>query len=406
MGMSVVHERCAGIDVHKRQVTVCVEVPGQHEIREFATDTASLLKLAGWLQELRIDDMAMEATGSYWKPVYNILEASGLRPIVGNAAHLKRVPGRKTDAKDAEWLCDLHRHGLITASFIPARAQRELRELVQYRVSLVAERAAEANRIAKVLEGGNIKLGSVVSDILGVSSREMLAALARGEQDAEVMAKMARGRLEDKHDALVLALHGRMSEHQREMLRWQLQHVGFLDEQIAVLDAKVAERLDPHKPEIKRLTTLPGVSQRTAEVVLAVAGADMTQFASADHLISWAGMCPGNNQSGGKRRNGRARKGNQTLRTTLVQAGQAAGRSKGTYLGAMYRRLAMRRGGKRAAMAVGRHILQAAYFILRDAVVYQELGPNYYDERRKEAVTRSAVKRLEQLGYKVAIEAA
>lgn len=406
MGLAVVHERCAGIDVHKRQVTVCVQVPGQHEIREFATDTGSLLSLADWLQGLRVDDIAMEATGSYWKPVYNILEASGLRPIVGNAAHLKAVPGRKTDVKDAEWLCDLHRHGLVKASFIPARSQREVRELVRYRATIVAERAAEANRIAKVLEGGNIKLGSVVTDILGVSSREMLAALARGVEDPEVLAKMARGRLEEKHDQLVAALRGRMSAHQREMLQWQLQHVGFLDEQIARLDAKVAERLRPFEQEIKRLDSIPGVSQRTAEVILAEVGADMGHFPDADHLVSWAGMCPGNNQSGGKRRNGRTRKGNQALRAALVQSGQAAGRSKGTYLGALFRRLATRRGGKRAAMAVGRHILQAAYFILRDGVEYRELGANYYDERRKAAVTRSAVKRLERLGYKVTLGAA
>ncbi len=406
MGLAVVHERCAGIDVHKRQVTVCVQVPGQHEIREFATDTGSLLSLADWLQGLRVDDIAMEATGSYWKPVYNILEASGLRPIVGNAAHLKAVPGRKTDVKDAEWLCDLHRHGLVKASFIPARSQREVRELVRYRATIVAERAAEANRIAKVLEGGNIKLGSVVTDILGVSSREMLAALARGVEDPEVLAKMARGRLEEKHDQLVAALRGRMSAHQREMLQWQLQHVGFLDEQIARLDAKVAERLRPFEQEIKRLDSIPGVSQRTAEVILAEVGADMGHFPDADHLISWAGMCPGNNQSGGKRRNGRTRKGNQALRAAMVQSGQAAGRSKGTYLGALFRRLATRRGGKRAAMAVGRHILQAAYFILRDGVEYRELGANYYDERRKVAVTRSAVKRLERLGYKVTLGAA
>ncbi len=406
MGLAVVHERCAGIDVHKRQVTVCVQVPGQHEIREFATDTGSLLSLADWLQGLRVDDIAMEATGSYWKPVYNILEASGLRPIVGNAAHLKAVPGRKTDVKDAEWLCDLHRHGLVKASFIPARSQREVRELVRYRATIVAERAAEANRIAKVLEGGNIKLGSVVTDILGVSSREMLAALARGVEDPEVLAKMARGRLEEKHDQLVAALRGRMSAHQREMLQWQLQHVGFLDEQIARLDAKVAERLRPFEQEIKRLDSIPGVSQRTAEVILAEVGADMGHFPDADHLVSWAGMCPGNNQSGGKRRNGRTRKGNQALRAAMVQSGQAAGRSKGTYLGALFRRLATRRGGKRAAMAVGRHILQAAYFILRDGVEYRELGANYYDERRKVAVTRSAVKRLERLGYKVTLGAA
>ena len=230
-------------------------------MRGFATDTASLLDMVDWLQSLRIDDVAMEATGSYWKLVYNLLEAAGMRPIVGNVSPMKAVPGRKADTKDAEWICELHRHGLIKASFIPARAQRELRELVAYRSTLVAARASEANRIAKVLEGGNIKLGSVVSDILGKSSRSMLRALAAGEDDPKVLAAKAEGTLRAKHDDLLLALHGRMSAHQREMLGTQLQHVEFLDQQIAELDATVAERLDPHGQEIERLCTIPGRSQ-------------------------------------------------------------------------------------------------------------------------------------------------
>jgi len=220
--LDVVLDRCAGIDVHKRQVTVHVHVPGCQETREFATDTGSLLTLVDWLQELRIDDVAMEGTGSYWKPVYNFLEAANLKPIIGNASHIKAVPGRKTDVKDAEWICDLHRFGLIRASFVPARAQRELRALVAYRSTLIAERASEANRIAKVLEGGNIKLGSVVTDILGKSSRNMLAALAKAEDDPKVLADMAEWKLKSKHDALLLALHGRMTAHQRKMLGWQL----------------------------------------------------------------------------------------------------------------------------------------------------------------------------------------
>ncbi len=308
MGLALVHERCAGIDVHKRQVTVCVQVPGRHEVREFATDTAALLALVDWLQDLRIDDIAMEATGSYWKPVYNLFEATGMRPIVGNAAHLKAVPGRRTDVKDAEWLCDLHRHGLVKASFIPARAQRELREVSRYRSTVVAERAAEANRIAKVLEGGNIKLASVVTEILGVSSREMLAALASGVEDPEVLAKMARGRLESKHDELVAALRGRMTDHQRKMLLMQLEHVSFLDAQIAQLDALVAERLGPLESEIERLDSIPGVSQRTAEVILAEIGADMAQFPSADHAFSGeaGGSIVGERAEGGHQdRNGR-----------------------------------------------------------------------------------------------------
>lgn len=362
--------------------------------------------MVDWLQELRIDDVAMEATGSYWKPVYNLLEAAGMRPIVGNASHMKAVPGRKTDTKDAEWICDLHRHGLIKASFIPPRAQRELRELVGYRSTLIAERASEANRIAKVLEGGNIKLGSVVTHILGKSSRNMLAALAAGIEDPRALADMAEGKLRSKRDDLLLALHGRMTIHQRQMLGWQLKHVAFLDEQIRELDTKVASCLDPHEQEIERLCTIPGVSQRTAEVILAEAGADMRRFPDADHLVSWAGMCPGSNESGGKRRPARTRHGSKILKATLVQAGQAAGRTKNTYLGATYRLLAVRRGAKRAAIAVGRHILQAAYYILRDGTTYRELGANYHDERRKEAVKRAALSRLQRLGYTVTVEPA
>jgi transposase len=404
LGLDVVRERCAGIDVHKRQITVHVRAPGNQEAREFATDTSSLLTMVDWLQELRIVDVAMEGTGSYWKPVYNILEACGLKPIIGNASHMKAVPGRKTDVKDAEWICDLHRHGLIRASFVPPRAQRELRELVTYRSTLIAERASEANRIAKVLEGGNIKLSSVVTDILGKSSRNMLAALARGEDNPTVLADMAEGKLKSKRDDLLLALHGRMTAHQRKMLGWQLQHVEFLDAQIRELDAKVAECLDPHEQEIERLCTIPGVSVRSAEVILAAIGTDMKQFPSADHLISWAGMCPASNESGGKRRPARTRHGNELLKATMVQAGQAAGRSIGTYLGATYRLLAARRGKKKAAVAVGRHILQTAYYILRDGTEYQELGANFHDERRKEAVKRRAIARLQRLGYEVTVQ--
>lgn len=399
----MVRQRCAGIDVHKRQVTVHVQVPGRGETREFPADTGSLLVMVDWLQEFKIDDVAMEATGAYWKPVYNLLEAAGMRPIVGNASHMKAVPGRKTDTKDAEWICDLHRHGLIKASFIPPRAQRELRELVVYRSTLITERASEANRIAKVLEGGNIKLGGVVTDILGKSSRKMLAALAAGVDDPKALADMAEGRLRNKHDDLLLALHGRMTTHQREMLGWQLKHVEFLDAQIRELDAKVAACLDPHEQEIERLCTIPGVSQRTAEVILAEVGVDMRQFPNADHLVSWSGLCPGSNESGGKRRPARSRHGNKLLKATLVQAGQAAGRSKNTYLGATYRLLAARRGAKRAAMAVGRHILQVAYYILRDGTTYRELGANYHDERRREAVKRAALARLRRLGYDVTV---
>jgi transposase len=406
MSLGVLYERCGGIDIHKKTGVVAVDVPGHQELRTYATDTAALLALADWLVSLDVRDVAMEATASYWKPVYNVLDAAGIRVTLGNPSHIKGLPGRKTDASDAEWICDLHRHGLIRASLVPPRAQRELRELIGYRTSLIRERANEANRIAKVLEGANLKLGSVVTDILGKSGRAMLEAIASGTDDPETLAAMARGRLQRKHDDLVAALHGRINPHQRQMLRMQLGHVAFLDEQIAALDAEVATRVDPFRKEIERLDTIPGVGLRTAEVVVAQCGVDMSRFPNADHLTSWSGMAPGSHESGGKRRNTRTRKGNQALRAALTEAGQAAGRTKGTYLSALYRRIASRRGGKKAAIAVGRHILEISYYMLRDGVDYRELGANYYDERRKSAVLRTAVKRLERLGYKVTVEAA
>jgi transposase len=404
--MKVLYERCAGCDVHKQTVTVHVVVPEGGETRTYDTTTTELLEAVEWLLACRVTHVAMESTGVYWKPLYNLLESTGLTVFVVNAAHMKAVPGRKTDVQDAVWICDLMRHGLLKPSFIPSRPQRELRELVRYRVSLIQERADEANRIQKVLEGGNIKLGSVVSNVLGTSGRAILAAIAAGTNTPEEMAAMANSRLRATPEELVAALQGRLTDHQRLMLRMQLDHVRYLDQQIEALDAEVGKRLVPFEAQLGQLDTIPGVSQRVAEVLVAVAGTDMTRFPNADHLVSWAGMCPVSNESAGKRRNARTRKGNAMLRGSLTQAGHAAGRTKDTYLGATYRRIAARRGRKKAAIAVGRSILEIAYFVLRDGVAYEELGANYYDERKKDAVARNAVKRLERLGYRVAIEPA
>ncbi len=406
MGLKVVYERCAGCDVHKKTVTVHVVVPEVSELRTFGTTTKELLALVEWLLALKITHVAMESTGVYWKPLYNLLEATGITVYVVNAAHMKAVPGRKTDVQDAEWICDLMRHGLLKPSFIPPRPQRELRELVRYRISLIEERADEANRIQKVLEGGNIKLGSVVTDILGKSGRAMLTAMATGPSSPAELAAMADSRLRATREQLIEALQGRLTDHQRIMLRMQLDHVRYLDQQIEALDAEVAKRVAPFEAQLMQLDTIPGVNQRVAEVIVAEVGTDMTRFPNADHLVSWAGMCPGSNESAGKRHRTRTRKGNQTLRRTLTEAGQAAGRSKSTYLGATYRRIAARRGGKRAAIAVGRSILEISYHVLREGVAYEELGVNYYDERKKDAVVRNAINRLERLGYKVKVEAA
>ena len=406
MGMKVLYERCAGCDVHKKTVTVHVVVPEGGETRTYGTTTTDLLGLVEWLLAFRVTHVAMESTGVYWKPLYNLLEATGLTVLVVNAAHMKAVPGRKTDVQDAVWICDLMQHGLLKPSFIPRRPQRELRELIRYRISLIQERADEANRIQKILEGGNIKLGSVLSEILGQTGRRILSALVAGTSTPEELAAMADSRVRATREELIEALRGRLTDHQGMLLGLQLDHVRYLDQQIVTLDAEVAKRLAPFESQLRQLDTIPGVNERTAENMIAVIGTDMTHFPNTAHLASWAGMCPGSNESAGKRRRSRTRKGNPILRSTLTQAGHAAGRTKNTYLGATYRRIAARRGKKRAAMAVGRSILEIAYFVLRDGVAYEELGVNHYDERKRDAVVRNAVKRLERLGYRVAIQPA
>jgi transposase len=336
--MQVVHERCCGLDVHKKVVAACALTPGEgggarKEQRSFGTMTDDLERLAVWLAERGVTHVAMESTGSYWKPVWNVLEER-FQLVLANAQHAKRVPGRKTDVKDAEWLAELLRHGLIHGSFVPDRAQRELRELTRYRTSLVEERTAAVNRLQKVLEGANIKLASVASDVTGVSARAMLAEMVAGATDAAALAEQAQGRLREKIPALQRALAGRVGDHQRFLLAQQLAHVDFLDEQIARLDAEVAERTRPFEEAVARLDTIPGVSRRIAETLVAEVGVVLDRFPTPGHLASWAGMCPGNDESAGKRRSGTTRKGSPALRRALTQAGHAAGRTRSTYLGA------------------------------------------------------------------------
>jgi transposase len=314
------------------------------------------------------------------------------------------VPGRKTDVKDAEWIADLLRHGLLRASFIPDRPQRELRELTRYRTSLIRERSAEVNRLQKVLEGGNIKLAAVAKDITGVSGRAILAALLEGSTDAAAMAQLAKGKLRAKIPQLEQALVGRCGAHQRFMITQQLLHIDGLDELIERVSTEVAERVRPFEEEITLLDSITGVGPRTAEALVAEVGVDMRRFPSADHLSSWAGLAPGNHESAGKRRSGRTRKGSPWLRAVLVEAAHAAGRTKDTYLGAQYRRLLARKGKKRAAVAVARSILVIAYHILRDHQPYHDLGATYLDHRQRQAVERRLVQRLEALGYAVSLQ--
>ncbi|WP_126425848.1 IS110 family transposase [Brevibacillus marinus] len=402
--MDVVYSHVCGLDVHKKNVVACVITPQAKEIRTFSTMTEDLLSLLDWIKQHGCTHVAMESTGSYWKPIYNLLEMEGLQTLVVNAKHIKNVPGRKTDVKDAEWIAGLLRHGLLQGSFIPNREQRELRELIRYRRSLIEERAREVNRIQKVLEGANIKLSSVASDILGKSGRAMLEAMIAGETDAVVLSELAQKRLKNKKPELIKALNGLVGPHQRLMLQAQLRHIDDLDALIQQLDEEIKRRMLPFEEDLERLDSIPGVARRTAEHILAEIGTDMTQFPSAAHLCSWAGLAPGNHESAGRRKSGRTTKGNQKLRSTLVEAARSVARMKETYLSSQYHRIAARRGANRAAVAVAHRILTIVYHLLKRKQTYIELGPHFYEERKRQHVVKQAIRKLEALGLKVTVE--
>jgi transposase len=406
--MNLVYERCAGLDVHKRNVVVCAIIPDvkgqrQKELRTFSSMTPDLLRMRAWLKDLRITHVAMESTASYWKPIFNVLEGH-LEVLVVNAQHLKAVPGRKTDSKDAEWIADLLQHGLLRPSFVPPAPQREVRELTRYRISLTEERSRLINRLQKTLEDANIKLASVASDVMGRSARDMLTALLAGEADPALLAELARGRMRAKRDLLAQALQGDLKSHHRFLIAEQLADIDALDEAIGHMSLEIAERLRPYEHQLRRLETIPGIKRRLAEVILAEIGPDMSRFPDARHLASWAGMCPGNNESGGKRLSGRTRKGSPWLRSALVEAAHAAIHCKDSYLSAQYQRLVIRRGGKKATIAVGHTLLVIIYHILSEDKDYEELGGNYFDEWDRQAVQKRLVRRLEKLGYEVKLE--
>jgi transposase len=394
------------MDVHKRTVVACVLSPDGQQTRTFGTMTRDLLALAEWLRSLDISHTAMESTGVFWQPIYNVLEDAGLNVLVANARHIKAVPGRKTDVKDAEWIADLLRHGLIRGSAIPSRARRELREMVRYRLSLTRQRAQVAQRIQKVLEGANVKLSSVVTDLTGVSGRAMLEALISSTDSLDTIADLARGRLRMKRPELVAALEGLVGPNQRLLLASHLRNLDFLAEEIERLNAEIEEQLRPFQELVERLDTIPGVGPRVAQAMLAEIGTDVSRFPTGSHLASWARVCPSNDESAGKRRSSHIGAGNPWLRGTLVEAAWAASHAKQTYLAGQYRRLAARRGTKRALIAVAHTILIIAYRIIRDGTTYEDLGSNYYDERDRQATLRRSLQRLERLGYKVTVEAA
>src|SRR5579883_1068735 len=448
-GMELVYRRCCGIDIHKKMIVACVitetESGQRHkEIRTFRTVTSDLLELLDWLKAAACTHVAMESTGVYWKPIYNILEGH-FELLVVNAQHIKAVPGRKTDVRDAEWIADLLQHGLLKGSYIPPAPQRELRELTRYRVSLVQERARAVNRLQKTLEDTNLKLGDVATDIMGKSARAMLEALLAGQTDPGKLADLARGRLKAKRAQLEEALVGTVKPHHRFMLSEQLVLIDTLDEAIERVSQEIALRLDPPpdpqegepehqaesnqqaeaaqagasaqepEPEQKKpglswkeavafLDSIPGINQRAAEGILAEIGIDMSRFPTAGHLASWAGMCPGNNESAGKRLSGKTRKGSPWLRKLLVEAAHAAAHAKNTYLSAQYHRLAARRGKKKAMVAVGHTILVIIYHLLQQQKSYEELGGNYFDERERRDTEKRLVRRLEKLGYHVELQ--
>jgi transposase len=406
--MDVIHRCCGGLDVHARTVVACLIKDGKKQTRTFSTMTDDLLGLSDWLSGEGCTHVAIESTGVYWKPVFNLLEGV-LEVVLVNARHVKAVPGRKTDVRDCEWLADLLRHGLLKASFIPPLEIRELRELTRYRQTLVREQASVANRVQRIIESGNIKLGQVASDVLGVSGRLMLRALCEGETDGVKLAALARGQLKKKETELQRALSGRLSPAQRFVLRELLDRYDELEAALGrasqQIKQEVARCSDPFVAEaVELLQTIPGVGERVAEVIISEIGVEMRHFASDGHLASWGGMCPGNNESAGKRRSGRTTKGTVYLRTALVQAAWAATHTKGTYLAAQYQRLVKRKGKNRALVAVGHSILVIIYHVLSRRESYSELGGDYFDKRNVEAQRKRLVRQLESLGLKVTLE--
>jgi transposase len=401
--------RCAGLDVAKDEVVACVRVPdGQggrrQEVRTFPTFTSGLEALADWLTAEGVTQVVMEATGQYWKPVWYVLEETGFRLLLVNARHVKILPGRKTDVCDAAWLAELLEQGLLRGSFVPPAAIRQLRDLTRYRKRLIQTHSAECQRIHKTLEDAGIKLDSVAADVLGVSGRAMLAALVGGERDPEVLAELARGRLRTKLPQLRQALRGRFSDHHALLVGLSLAHLEHLEGAIAALDTEVDQVISPFARARDQLDTITGVGKRAAECIIAEIGVDMAVFPTAGHLASWAGRCPGNNRTGGKRRSGRPTKGNRWLGEVLTECAWAAARSRDTYLAAQYWRLARRIGKKKAAMAVGHSILVIAWHLLTNDCDYQDLGGDFFVRRDADRARQRAVAQLQALGYQVTLE--
>lgn len=398
--MDVIYRCCCGIDVHKKLIVACLRKGGKSELREFGTMTGEIKELALWLQEAGCEMVAMESTGVYWKPLYNLFELLDIKAIIVNAAHMKAVPGRKTDMKDAEWIAELLRHGLLKASFIPGREQRELRDLTRYRKSLIEERSRELNRLQKVLETANIKLSSVLTDANGKSLRRLLEKIAANEApDAGETARLIHQSLLPKLDDIMRAMDGITTPLQRALLSQILGHIDELERRIASLDELVERYMAEYAEALAAIDQIPGVGTRSAQVILAEIGMDMSRFPSAEHLCSWAGIVPGNHQSAGKRKSGKTNKGNKTLKSMLIQCAKSAKRVKGSYFSAQFNRISARRGKNRAAVAVAHSILTVIYHILKERVPYRDLGSDYYDSIHREHKINGYLKRLQALGW-------
>ena len=398
--METVYRCCCGIDVHKKLIVACLKKGGRQELREFGTMTGEIKALAGWLKEADCEMAAMESTGVYWKPLYNLFELMDVKVMVVNAAHMKAVPGRKTDVKDAEWIADLLQHGLLKASFIPSREQRELRELTRYRKNLKEECSRELNRLQKVLEGANIKLTSVLRDVQGKSARKLLDRLAADQPlELEDVSKLIHKSLRSKLEEITLSVESITTPLQRALLRQILDHIDDLNRRVAILDEMVEQYMAEYAYSLEAIDELPGVARQSAQVILAEIGQDMDRFPSASHLCSWAGVSPGNHQSAGKRKHGRTNRGNKALKSMLVQCAKAARNVKGSYFSAQYQRIAARRGNNRATMAVAHSILTVIWHILKYKVPYHDLGADYYDGIHREQKIRAYLKRLQALGW-------
>ena len=403
--MQVLYPRCAGLDVHKDVVVArvrCVSEPQHDEVKSFATTTSSLLELNEWLASHNVSHVAMEATGVYWKPVWHLLEEQ-FELVLSNAQHIRNVPGRKTDVNDATWIADLLAHGLIRASFVPPAPIQELRDLTRTRKQLVREISQHSSRIQKILEDGNLKLGSVLSNILGKSGRAILHALINGERNPETLADLAEGTARKKRAELTEALRGRIRDHHCKLLKVHLELVAALEQALAEIDVTVGKTLAPIRDSARLLTTLPGVSDLTAQVMVAEIGVDMSRFPTAAHLVSWTGLCPRSDESAGKRRSSRVRKGAPWLKTALVTAAWAAVRVKNSYLQAQFHRLRSRRGAKKAILAVAASMLTAAYHMLKNGMPYRDLGADHFSSPDRSKAILRLVRRLNDLGCELQV---